>query len=365
MHLIERYALACGAKINKPEVLNHFYPLPFSKYICVASSSSNDPKNYSFWEIVFGFCIEEFNKHDIKIIQIGDSADSKIPNHLDLRGKLNLRQTSFLLKNSLIFVGADGVYSHIASFYGNPSVSLYPFSFAECSKPYWGPSFPIAPDRPNSLPPFAYNEHPKSIDSIKPESIISGIFQSLKIQEPETLKTIYSGERCFEECLEIIPKEKTNIVNPKINIRIDKFFNEEVLFDILSRNACEVTTDRVFSLDHKAAKNISAVNYISDNFDTEFVNQLKKMAIKMNLLCLSKDTLSRERKKLFDFQVHYFNLIEQAESKKSEIKLKPKEVKIFTKKRVMCGDKFYETLYEYTGKEDDFFLDLEWFYCYQ
>ena len=344
MHLIERYSLACGAKIHKPEMLNHFFPISWEKYICVSSSKQDDPKNYSFWDIVFGSCAAFLEKNDIKVIQIGEKSDTKVPSHLDLRGKTNSRQNAFILKNAKIFVGVDGFHSHLSSFYGTPSVSLYPFSFEECSKPYWGPSFPISPERGDQLPPFSHTENPKSVDQIKPEIVASKILEALEIKEEVTFKTIYAGTRCQDECIDIIPAKDSLIRDPRINIRMDKFFNEKNLYSILSRNACEVTTDKSFSLENPLAVNISTVNYVCDSFDLDFIAKLKKLAIKTNLLCSSKENLSEERKKLFDYQIHYFNLEEQAKERKKKAPYHPKELKILSKKRVLCGDKFYESL---------------------
>jgi hypothetical protein len=365
MHLIERYSLACGAKINKPEMLNHFFPISWEKYICVSSSKQEDPKNYSFWDIVFGICSSAFEKNNIKIVQVGDQNDTKIPSNLDLRGKTNSRQNAFILKNAKIFVGVDGFHSHLSSFYGTPSVSLYPFSFVECSKPYWGPSFPISAEREDILPPFSHTENPRSVDQIKPEIVAAKILEALEIKGEITFKTIYAGVRCKDECIDIIPKKNSLVRDPRINIRMDKFFSEKNLYSILSRNACEVTTDKSFSLDNPFAVNISTVNYVCNTFDIEFIAKLKKLAIKTNLLCSSKENLAQERKKLFDYQIHYFNLDEQTKERKAKAQHNTSELKIFTKKKVLCGDEFYGTLFEYTKDENDFFLDLDWFYCYQ
>ena len=42
MHLIEQYALATGAKIDKPFIETSFYPLPFDKYIVVGEHYIDD-----------------------------------------------------------------------------------------------------------------------------------------------------------------------------------------------------------------------------------------------------------------------------------------------------------------------------------
>ena len=53
MHLVEQYALACGAKIDKPYIYEKFAPLPFNNYITF-SPFSKPAKNYDYWrEVLF------------------------------------------------------------------------------------------------------------------------------------------------------------------------------------------------------------------------------------------------------------------------------------------------------------------------
>ena len=42
------------------------------------------------------------------------------------------------------------------------------------------------------------------------------------------------------------------------------------------------------------------------------------------------------------------------------------KIKIKSGKKTICGDKVYETLYDFRGRKnsDDFFLDLDWFMVY-
>ena len=51
MHLVEQYALACGAKIDKPYIYEKFAPLPFNNYITF-SPYSKPAKNYDYWREV-------------------------------------------------------------------------------------------------------------------------------------------------------------------------------------------------------------------------------------------------------------------------------------------------------------------------
>ena len=52
MHLIERYASACGVKISRPYIYDKYFPLPFDKYITFQPYSKYDSKNYDYWDEV-------------------------------------------------------------------------------------------------------------------------------------------------------------------------------------------------------------------------------------------------------------------------------------------------------------------------
>ena len=44
MHLIERYALNTGVKIDRPEVYQDYFPVPFKKFIVFAPLGKNHKK---------------------------------------------------------------------------------------------------------------------------------------------------------------------------------------------------------------------------------------------------------------------------------------------------------------------------------
>ena len=52
MHTLERYALSCGVKIDKPHIFEEFYPLNFEKYITIDASAEIDTKRYDYYNEV-------------------------------------------------------------------------------------------------------------------------------------------------------------------------------------------------------------------------------------------------------------------------------------------------------------------------
>ena len=56
MHLIEQYALSCGAKINKPYIREKYFPIPANNYITF-SPQSKPSKNYDYWKEVLSMIV--------------------------------------------------------------------------------------------------------------------------------------------------------------------------------------------------------------------------------------------------------------------------------------------------------------------
>lgn len=370
MHIAERYALALGAKIDKPFVLEHFYPLPEDKYICFYTSKKDNFKDYDFWGIVFEICSPIFKKFGLKIVQIGEPQDPAFNVDIDLRGKTNFLQTNHIIKNCKYFLGVDSYFGHLAAFYGKPITAIHASSFLNCTKPYWGDEsrhFLIEPPREEKYnPSFNFHENPKSVNKIRPEEIAQNIFDMIRYFEPISFKTLYVGEKCLVPLVDVIPDKDANITAPNVNIRLDLYSEKDnCARKILAKRKCEVTTNNPFSLNFPEVSNIVAINYISDSFLKEFVEGAKKLGIPVNLLCTSPENLSSERKKLFDFQISLYEpekIIAKNKEKFGEFK---EGLKIKTMRPTVSGKNVYPSRYMWSKNIDDFFLDLEWVFVHK
>ena len=58
MHLLDRYALSCGVKIDKPFISEHYYPTTLDKYIVFQTSGKGNSRQYDYWTKVFSFIKE-------------------------------------------------------------------------------------------------------------------------------------------------------------------------------------------------------------------------------------------------------------------------------------------------------------------
>ena len=70
MNLIESYSLQAGAKIDKPFILQKFFPLAVQKYI-VLQPFSKPSKSYDLWNDVTDILKPILSQNGIEIVQIG------------------------------------------------------------------------------------------------------------------------------------------------------------------------------------------------------------------------------------------------------------------------------------------------------
>tara|TARA_R110002020_G_scaffold92416_7_gene223773 strand:- start:302 stop:1432 length:1131 start_codon:yes stop_codon:yes gene_type:complete len=371
MHLIERYALSTGLEIDNPTISEQFFPIVCDKYVCFHASAKDNLRDYDYWDEVKVLLQPFFNKFNLKTVQIGLKEDPNLNCDIDLRAKTNMRQMAYAVKKSDLFIGVDSFPAHLAGFFNRKMVSIYSNSFSACVRPYWGNRKNqkiIETERPNGeKPSFSFNENPKTVNRVKPEKIANYALELLGVKEKLKYKTLFMGDICKQKCVEIIPTQNTHIVNEHIDVRMDIEHNESVLEHILQRNEVEVTTSLPINEKLLASKRIKKIIYKTHKFDLNFIKLMKKHAIKNGLVCTSEKTIASERAKLFDYLINPSqekDIVKQNKERFQGHNLN--KIKIKSGKKIICGDKVYETLYDFRGRKnsDDFFLDLDWFIVY-
>ena len=199
MHLIERYSLSTGLKIDNPTISEQFFPIVCEKYVCFHASSKDNLRDYDYWHEVKSLLAPHFAKLNLKTLQIGLEKDPSLNCDIDLRGKTNLRQMTYVVKKSDLFIGVDSFPAHLAGFFNRKMVSIYSNSFAACVRPYWGNQKNqkiIETERPNGeKPSFSFNENPKTVNRVKPEQIANSALELLGLEKLK-YKTFFMGELC-------------------------------------------------------------------------------------------------------------------------------------------------------------------------
>ena len=167
MHLLERYALSCGVKIDKPHIEEQFFPLMQDKFIVLHASSGMESKNYDYYQEVVSLIKPYLDKENIDIVQIGKAEDKAVPECVHLQGKTTIRQVAYIINRSMLVCGNDSFSAHMASGLDKKSVTLYSVLYKECCGPYWSDNTKaslIESTRKKMKPSFSNEESPKTVN---------------------------------------------------------------------------------------------------------------------------------------------------------------------------------------------------------
>jgi len=310
MHLIERYATACGVKIDKPYIYDTFFPVNVEKYISFQPFSKYPSKNYDYWDEVVVIISPYLQQNNIALVQIGVKDDKPINNTLNLCGQTNISQAAYIIKNSVMHVGADSFAAHIASGYDKKILALYSNNNINNVKPYWTKpeDMVLLSPKINKKPQYSVSEFPKSINNIKPEDIAEGILKLLNIPHGNLPKTVYVGNEYINKTLEIIPDKPINPAQIAIDtlvIRMDYVFNEQVLELFLQQKKCIIFTNKPINeeLLKKYKQNIPQLIYLveKDN-DATFAKTLKRNTVNAAFMSyLSEEELNQFKLDYMDY----------------------------------------------------------------
>jgi len=290
MHILEQYSLTSGVKIKKPYIYEKFFPITADKYITF-HPSSKPSKTYDYWQEVINLISPVLDQKGIKIIQLGQDKEKVYSGVLSLLGLTNLNQTAFVLRDSMLHFGADSFPTHIASGYGKKILALYSNNHINCVKPFFGDpkDHVLLEPKRNTKPNFSFDENPKTINKINPETIANNILNLLEIPHNNSIKTLFFGSEYNNMRLEMVPNQ---LVDPKqfnsnnIIVRMDLEHNEKFLNEQLQICQCFIITDKAISpsalLGNK--KNIGRIFYeIKEDNDIEFANFLSHNNISYQL----------------------------------------------------------------------------------
>ena len=382
MHLIETYALACGAKIDKPYIYEKYFPTPPGEYITFQPFSSGDIKNYDHWQQVIDLIRPIFQKNNIQILQIGARDDKEIRGCARISGHTNINHAAYVIKKGKMHLGTDSFAVHVASVYQKKIVALYANNLIKNVGPYWSEkedTILIEPDRKGKKPNYALEEKPKSINTIKPEKIASVVCGLLGFDFKSPYETVYIGERYGEKrSFSFVPDSFHPIDNNKnpIEYRMDYHFDESNLERQLQISPCGIITDKSINIDllKKYKPHVPHLLYvITEDDDPQFVRAVRGLGIGVALITkLSKGKLRNKKMDYYDMS----KIITVDEPDKDLIKKIKNSKKLFYKsnKIIMSEKQTYSSHPKYTSRKpsngdfelleesDSFFDDLDHFH---
>lgn len=310
-NLTSIYANYCGVKLSdKPhDFPSLYFPTP-SKYITIHSGSSNQNKNYDYYNEVVSLISNSLRENEIEIIQIGTESDVKVENCIDLRGATDIKQTAFIIENSLLHVGNESLWLQLAGSKNIPFIGLNSIYHVPFITPqYKGKYKIIDSDRNGSKPNFGQDELNKSINLIKPEVVAKSILEFLNLEEKSVnIETVVIGSNYNIKQIDLIPNfpVQPNILNGhKILIRADIECDYNAIGHALMYYKAGIITDKPIppALLAKFKDNIPFIYYIlNKDYDKDFVNILHTSGIQYYLLSkLDEKYTSKIKLDLFDY----------------------------------------------------------------
>ena len=373
MHLSTLYARDLGVHPSKPIIVEHFFPLPCSKYITFHNSEKVQSKSYSYWTEVLEIIKPYLNTLNIKVVQVGEQKDKKIDGVDYHITNTSFKQSFFLIKNALLHLGIDSSPVHIASAFNKPTVSIYSHTYSNTCYPLWNENKRvIESDRGGKKPSFSLFEDPKTINLIKPEEIAQAVLDLLESNQTLTYKTINIGSKFLNKEINLIPNDfipTVDVDNADINIRLDMQHDEKFLFSFLINNKCNVNifcSKPIENINYLMSfkSRINSISYYANEFNKNFVDFLKSNVFNMHLFCTSRETLDDQRLNFFDHEVNYFNPQEEAlKSKEQNYHLLNSDFKIKTGRIYIHGQERFKTLGEDVN-DLKFWLDFDHFMVY-
>jgi len=344
MHLLESLATSCGLKINKPFIYDKYYPLNFDKYIFL---ETNDPKNpasnYDYWQEVVDGLLPILNEKNIKILQFCDENDLKLTNCYTIINK-SRAQKSFLIKNSLLYIGSNIFSIQVASYFNKKIIGLYSNFYSSQYYPYWSDKkdIEIIEVFETKKPSFINNEAPKAVNNLKPDKITNLIFNKLDINSNSLYEYTYIGNNYINKTIETIPNIVVNpgvFGAPHIILRMDIEFNEEILEAQLKISKVLIVTNKEISeeLIKKYKQNIVQVFYkIEEDNNPNFIKILKNYNINYILASyLKQEDINKIKINYMDFGL----ILKLYHKTKDEFKQKYKYYK--SNKFILSNNKLY------------------------
>lgn len=314
MHLIEQYALSCGVKIDKPHIEPLFFPVSDDKYITLHASSGMAAKNYDYFPDVVSLISPYLEKHNIKIMQIGGKEDPSLSGCIHYHGTTSIRQTAYLIQNSLLHFGNDSFSTHVASGFDKKIVCLYSVLYKECCGPYWGNKdnqILIESDRNGLKPSFSNKESPKMVNLIKPETIACAVLDLLNIDHDlHKIKTLHTGKDYHTPSISVVPNHimpKSFAPGEPVNIWGHECFDESNITRWAYDRKCNIFLNKPMGSKYlKLIKsNINAINYyVSESDKPNYFRLLERLGIKFNLLSKDKENITELRMKFFDWDIN-------------------------------------------------------------
>ena len=310
MHLVERYALGCGAKIDKPYLYEKFFPKSIEKYITI-HPYTKPAKTYDYWQEVINLLLPVLQDEGINIIQVGGKDEARLNGCGSTAGQTNINQIGYLLKDTLLHLGVDSFPVHVSSGYGKKIVALYSTNHINNAKPYWGDPkdhILLEPDRGENKPSFSIEESPKTINTICPKKIAESVCSLLGLELNFNYDYVHIGPTFNRRLIESVPNSVVDVKVLGIDtmiVRMDYDFNEENLVNQMRICPVSILTNKPIRkqiLIEFKERIREIIYFVEKDNDPEFISNVQDLNVRHILISsLNDEELSDIKLDYMDF----------------------------------------------------------------
>lgn len=354
MHLLDRFGSICGVKPSTPKIQESFYPLGMEKYITLNHTPATVSQKYDYMDDVTYELSTILNKENIKILQIGDKSDHpQLPHCIDMRGALNLKQMTYVIKRSLCHISPDSFCGDIANLTATPNIQIFGPTPPYFLSSKWVKEVTQVLTPEVSYVPSFQNEvaENKIINKIRPEKITESIVTILDLQANLTAgKTIFVGNKYHNKLLEAVPNfapHDSVFAQCNVHIRLDYEFNEKYLINWANNRKLILLSDQAIDVNlirHIKPSILHIVYQVSDKTPPEHLAQVKNCGVPLHLFSKVSDDkeLQDLRLKFLDWPIEQ---IEPSTKKNIDTSEKIDYSKLFYKssKLILSNEKEYSS----------------------
>lgn len=212
-HLFNEYKKSFGVDgDSEPSMSAHYYPVPAAKYITIMPSNGNAPsQEYRHYDLMLGLIKANLRMLGIKVVQIGYSPVKLLGADIHITDA-SPKNINYIISKSSCHVGVSSVYSHIASVYKVPQVTLFSAAPPHVVGEVWNKGLQYQIYAPYKCKPYYSAVDPEdAINKIFPEQVGRAILDSLNCEAEIAANTIYIGDAYGHNIVEIVPNFFANI----------------------------------------------------------------------------------------------------------------------------------------------------------
>jgi hypothetical protein len=344
MHITESFALNSGLKISTPEIYEKIFPIPSNNYIFIDAGGASG-QNYPLWKELSANLLEVAQKYKVDVLVYGNI--KSLPHgvlHL-ASNKLNDNQLAFLVQNARLCITEDNFLAGLCSVYNKSVVFLEP------------------KDNKISYEPLSQREKTRTIyhqgiKAVKPETILSNIYEILGWGDIPPLKTLWCGDFFSDDCfLEIIPDApmppsfQTNMVS---HVRFDLINTIDantlnLLHQNLKQKKSHLVTNKTIPLNFLEAIKpyIESIIYdVTETIDVSFAKDIMKFSEQIVFLFKKTKTNSSSlpERKLSLIDVPYGLTVQEMQEIPENIEQEWESLSFKSNRIILSNNKLYSNI---------------------